>query len=174
MIALGPYGTSHVHCNSSVYSFRLKFPVTTQDTLWTLSFSTNIYWQTKSPEGPISKSLKFSACLCILYSYQNLQLFHSFLEYNVGQSQPGYIGLLSNLFCKGDSFVQLEAFYQTGKVVWALQLNLNTRQVCRLMTAEVMVRTFLCTVLNCRRVLNRFISLVAAGIKEGALNRALR
>ena len=46
-------------------------------------------------------------------------------------------------------------------------------QVCRLMTAEVMVESFLCTVSNFCRLLNRFISLVAADIKEGALNQAL-
>ena len=40
MIALGPYRTPHDHCNSSVCSFRVEVSRTTQDALWTLSFST--------------------------------------------------------------------------------------------------------------------------------------
>ena len=61
------YETSHDHCNSSVYSFRVEVSRANSRYILDIEFFNYIYWQTKSSEGPISKFHNFSAKITALY-----------------------------------------------------------------------------------------------------------
>ena len=68
------YETSHDHCNSSVYSFRVEVSRANSRYILDIEFFNYIYWQTKSSEGPISKFHNFSASFCIV-----IRLFNCFI-----------------------------------------------------------------------------------------------